>query len=245
MFVIIFTQLSTLILFLLTFILSIKKIRYNYFINDTLEFLLENKKHMNISLQGYFTRFKIIIIFDIISLVLALSNMIFIIIKGPENQNIKIVLLLYLTFFTIIILLELIYLVSWYFKITKQYKRYNLECKNNNCWEEYYLSIDKLNLINQKYEVIFSYFTSNEARICKRWDTRYVWFSNFPTYQKMQKIFLKIKTNQEKINYINNLMFSKPLVFELNKTVLDREQLSLLYYKLLECVKKGEDGYEG
>ncbi|WP_330463436.1 hypothetical protein [Metamycoplasma gateae] len=101
-------------------------------------------------------------------------------------------------------------------------------------WENYYISIEKINLNDPIFRFIDEYFLGNNIKLNKIFSVSNTFFNTFSTFKKLNKKLSKIESINDRIDFIDDLMFAKPSTFQVDNNILDLEQVSLLRYKLTE-----------
>lgn len=149
------------------YFLSLRKIIFNY---ENLSYFLESKFYVDINLNKYFKKLKIVqiivIILYIINWFLILSLIILNvnIFKQSKSIDIKVFWILLPLFIIIVMSQATIYLVWKIRKLKNKYKMF-LTVNNKETCESYFLDIENINLTNEKFWIINKYIEDTKIKI--------------------------------------------------------------------------------
>lgn len=180
------------------YFLSLRKIIFNY---QNLSYFLESKFYVNINLNKYFKKLKIVQIIVIIlyiinwSLILSLISLNVNIFKQSKSIDIKVFWILLPLFIIIVMSQATIYLVWKIHKLKTKYKMF-LTVNNKETCEPYFLDIKNINLTNEKFWIINKYIEDTKIKIYYISEYEKLIPIIFPNYKKLKKYY------QKNINYL-------------------------------------------
>lgn len=176
------TSLTVSLIVLITNILIWVKQHSQYsFINETLDFLTKNKKIAPFSLKSELfwlkiriITFSILLFFQITIFLLAITIKIYYpLSSGDPNVNFIFLVFLILPAF-------LLYSSIKTFMILKtKIKNYKTNMNKDGDWENYYISIEKINLNDPKFRFIDEYFLGNNIKLNKIFSVSNTFFNTF------------------------------------------------------------------
>ena len=192
------------------YFLSLRKIIFNY---QNLSYFLESKFYVDINLNKYFKKLKIVQIIVIILYVINLA------------------LILSLIVLTI-------YLVWKIHKLKNKYKMF-LTVNNKETCESYFLDIENINLTNEKFWIINKYIEDTKIKIYYISEYEKLIPIIFPNYKKLKRILLKkYKLFDDKLLYIDSILATESLKLKIKSEYLDREQISYLRFLIINNIIK-------
>ena len=175
------------------YFLSLRKIIFNY---ENLSYFLESKFYVDINLNKYFKKLKIVQIIVIIlyiinwSLILSLIILNVNIFNRSKSIDIKVFWVLLPLFIIIVMSQATIYLVLKIHKLKNKYKMF-LTVNNKETCESYFLDIKNINLTNEKFWIINKYIEDTKIKIYYISEYEKLIPIIFPNYKKLKKILLK------------------------------------------------------
>ncbi len=191
------------------YFLSLRKIIFNY---ENLSYFLESKFYVDINLNKYFKKLKIVQIIVIIlyiinwSLILSLIILNVNIFNQSKSIDIKVFWVLLPLFIIIVMSQATIYLVLKIHKLKNKYKMF-LTVNNKETCESYFLDIKNINLTNEKFWIINKYIENTKIKIYYISEYEKLIPIIFPNYKKLKKILLKkYKLFDDKLLYIDSIL---------------------------------------
>lgn len=223
------------------YFLSLRKIIFNY---ENLSYFLESKFYVDINLNKYFKKLKIVQIIVIIlyiinwSLILSLIILNVNIFNQSKSIDIKVFWVLLPLFIIIVMSQATIYLVLKIHKLKNKYKMF-LTVNNKETCESYFLDIKNINLTNEKFWIINKYIENTKIKIYYISEYEKLIPIIFPNYKKLKKILLKkYKLFDDKLLYIDSILATESLKLKIKSEYLDREQISYLRFLIINNIIK-------
>ena len=223
------------------YFLSLRKIIFNY---ENLSYFLESKFYVDINLNKYFKKLKIVQIIVIIlyiinwSLILSLIILNVNIFNQSKSIDIKVFWVLLPLFIIIVMSQATIYLVWKIHKLKNKYKMF-LTVNNKETCESYFLDIKNINLTNEKFWIINKYIEDTKIKIYYISEYEKLIPIIFPNYKKLKKILLKkYKLFDDKLLYIDSILATESLKLKIKSEYLDREQISYLRFLIINNIIK-------